>query len=389
MSDVFADVVGQERAVTQLRAAAEAAASVVAGGDGTGMTHAWLFTGPPGSGRSVAARAFAAALECATGGCGTCHDCSTAGEGSHADVRVVRPEGLSIGVREARELVARAAGAPIRGGWRVVLVEDADRLTEGAANVLLKTIEEPPPRTVWLLCVPSAEDLPPTIRSRCRLVPLGIPRADAVAEMLAHRDGVDPAVAAFAARAAQGHVGRARRLAGDDDARRRRREVLAVPAALTSVGACFAAAENLDAAAKEEADTVTADVNAAETSALRTALGEGGSGRGRPPRGGAGALRDLEARQKSRSTRSRRDAVDRALEDLTALYRDVLIAQLGASVPLVHGDVADTVRALARDATPEATLRRMEAVVACGAAIDANVAPLLALESMALALHSG
>src|SRR3990170_498467 len=212
------------------------------------MTHAWIFTGPPGSGRSVAARAFAAALQCQYGtGCGECHGCHTALGGTHADVRFVVPEGLSIGVGEMRALVLRAGSSPSGGRWQAVIIEDADRLTEAAGNALLKAIEEPPPRTVFLLCTPSThpDDISVTIRSRCRVVPLRQPPAEAVAEVLVRRDGVAPDVAAWAAAAAQGHVGRAKRLANDPDARSRREAVLAVPRRLSSVGACFDAAAAL------------------------------------------------------------------------------------------------------------------------------------------------
>jgi DNA polymerase-3 subunit delta' len=386
---VFDGVVGQQAAVDQLAAAAAAAAAAVRGEPSPGMTHAWLFTGPPGSGRSVAARAFAAALQCASGGCGQCADCRTALAGTHGDIEIVRPEGLSIGVREARELVARAGGRALRGRWRVVLLEDADRLTEGAANVLLKMLEEPPPRTVWLMCVPATEDLPATVRSRCRLVPLGIPTAADVASVLIRRDGIDPAMAAFAARAAQGHVGRARHLAQDAEARRRRRDVLLTATAFGTVPGAIGAAEDLDKAAKEEASAATGEVDATETAAMRLALGEASPGR-RLPRGTAGALRDLEARQKSRGTRTRRDALDRALLDLATLYRDVLIRQLGAEVEPVHADMAQEVARLARAGTdPAVTLRRMEAVFAAREAIAGNVAPQLALEAMALTVQTG
>src|SRR4051812_13151999 len=226
---VFDDVVGQPAAVATLQRAVADAAEIVARRPGPTMTHAWLLTGPPGSGRSVAARAFAAALQCTRGGCGECEACRTVLAGAHADVTVVTPEGLSYGVREARQLVRDLAEAPIRGRWRVVVVEDADRLTEDAGNALLRAIEEPPPRAVFMLCAPTPEDLLPTIRSRCRLVPLRIPQVSDVADVLARRDGIDPVMASFAARAAQGHVGRARRLAMDEEARRRRREVLDMP----------------------------------------------------------------------------------------------------------------------------------------------------------------
>jgi DNA polymerase-3 subunit delta' len=148
---VFSDLVGQETVVAQLSAAAAGAASASSAQTALAMTHAWLFTGPPGSGRSVAARAFAAALLCANQGCGQCPSCLQVAAGSHADLLLVRPDGLSYGVRQTRSLVLRAAAAPVSGRWRVVLFEDADRATEQAANALLKAIEEPAPRTVWLL----------------------------------------------------------------------------------------------------------------------------------------------------------------------------------------------------------------------------------------------
>ena len=385
---VFSGLVGQQKIVGVLTDAAAAAESTLRGKPDGGMTHSWLFTGPPGSGRSIAARAFAAALQCTDGGCGTCHQCRTAMTGAHADVEVVTPSGLSYGVKETRDLVLRAAMAPTQGRWQVTIVEDADRFTEQALNALLKSIEEPPPRCVWLLCAPSAEDLLPTIRSRCRLVTLRIPTYDEVARHL-EGEGVDRSVAAFAARAAQGHVGRARRLAVDEEARRRRRDVLELPTQVATVGGCFTAAANLVDAAKEEAAAITEALDATETSVLKESLGDVG-GRGRPrPRGAAGAISDLEKRQKSRATRTQRDALDRALVDLAAFYRDALALQLGAPVDLVNADLARPLQRLAESSTPEATLRRIEAVLACREAVDANVAPLLAVESMALALHRG
>jgi DNA polymerase-3 subunit delta' len=385
---VFDALVGQREVVSVLSDAAAAAADVVRGQPGAGMTHAWLFTGPPGSGRSVAARAFAAALQCPQGGCGVCHECHTALSGAHADVEIVTPAGLSYGVGETRQLVTRSALAPIRGRWQVTIVEDADRFTEQALNALLKAIEEPPPRAVWLLCAPSPEDLLPTIRSRCRLVSLRIPPYDDVATFL-EREGVDRSVAAFAARAAQAHVGRARRLAVDDEARRRRREVLELPGQVATVAGCFIAAANLVEAARDEAGAITSTLDESETTALKEALGDvGGRGKARP-RGVAGALSDLEKRQKSRATRTQRDALDRALLDLAAFYRDVLMLQLHTGVELLNADMQRSLERIAESSSAESTLRRIEAVLACREAVDTNVAPLLAVEAMAVALHQG
>jgi DNA polymerase III subunit delta' len=392
---VWDEVVGQPRAVATLRDAAAAAHRVVAGEQvaAGAMTHAWLFTGPPGSGRSVAARAFAAALECERGGvgCGECAGCHTVRSRTHPDVHSVVPEGLSIAVQEMRSIVLTAGRLPALGRWQVVLVEDADRLTEAASNALLKAVEEPPSRTVFLLCAPSThpDDVSVTIRSRCRVVPLGTPSADAVAEVLVRRDRIDPADAQWAAQASQGHVGRARRLARDEEARRRRTAVLSVPAALTSVGACFDAADRLVTAAEQEAAALSAELDGPEVEALKQAFGAGGTGKGAAAatRGSAGALKELERRQRSRATRAQRDALDRALVDLAAFYRDVLLEQCGARVARAHPDAAADVRSLARALTPDGALQRLDAVLGCREAIELNVKPRIAVEAMAVALR--
>ena len=377
---VWDQLAGQEAVVGQLQAA-------VAGG----MTHAWLFTGPPGSGRSVAARAFAAALLCENGGCGVCPSCRQVRAGTHADLLLVRPEGLSYGVKQTRDLVLRAAGAPAGGRWLVVLFEDADRCTEQAANALLKAIEEPAPRTVWLLCAPSAEDLVTTIRSRCRVVTLRVPPSEAVARVLTERDGIDHDRALAAARAAQGHVGRARRLVTDPSAAARRAAVLQVPVQATSLGPALAVAAALVKSAEDEAKSVTEQLDEPEREALRQAFGEGSTGKGvaKAMRGVAGAMKDLEDRQKSRATRVKRDTLDGALLDLAAFYRDVLMVQYGADVELANADRIEDVRRLAATAPPEATLRRIEAIMRCRERLTLNVAPLLAVEEMTISLFQG
>ncbi|GGM05269.1 DNA polymerase III subunit delta' [Nakamurella endophytica] len=390
--DVFADVIGQPEAVAVLRTAVAAAH-----GDPSvppaAMTHAWLFTGPPGSGRSVAARAFAAALECPDRGCGHCVHCRTAMAGTHADVRTVTPEGLTIAVREMRAVVQLAARRPVTGPWQIVLIEDADRLSEAASNALLKAVEEPPSHTVFLLCAPSThpDDVSVTIRSRCRVLSLRIPPPSAIAEVLVRRDGIDPDTADWAASVAGGHVGRARRLATDQDARAERERILSAPADLRSFGAVFGHAAELLADAKAQAKAVSERRDSAELEELRTALGAGGTGRGAvgAARGSAGVVRDLERRQKSRATRTERDALDRALVDLSGFYRDVIAVAFGARQSLTNPDVLPELEVAAGRFGAEGALRRLDAVLECRLAIEQNVKPQIAVEALMVRLWRG
>ncbi|MGY1812973.1 DNA polymerase III subunit delta' [Blastococcus sp. SYSU D00820] len=383
---VWADVIGQPEVVATLRAAVA---------DPAAMTHAWLFTGPPGSGRSVAARAFAAALQCPAGGDGTCHECRTVLSGTHADLNLINPEGLSIGVAEARELVRIAGRAPSQGRWQMIIVEDADRMSESAANAVLKMIEEPPPRTVVMLCAPSLhpEDVSVTIRSRCRVVGLRTPRVEDVADVLVRRDGVDPALAAWSAAAAGGHVGRARHLARDEAARLARKAVLDIPLSLVSLAACLNAADELVGAAKDESDRTSAALDGAETEAVKASLGVGARGPGVAAASrGAGQLKELEKRQKSRATRLGRDSLDRALVDLAALYRDALVlaavrAGGGEAPALAHPDRRADAEELAARIGAEGALRRIDAVLACRTALEQNVKPQVAVEALTVALR--
>ncbi|MFE4457036.1 DNA polymerase III subunit delta' [Nocardia tengchongensis] len=398
MAGVFDRLVGQGAVESELTAAAVAARD--GAGSSSAMTHSWLFTGPPGSGRSVAALCFAAALQCTdpgSPGCGRCHACTTTMAGTHGDVRRVVPEGLSIGTKEMREIVQVASRRPSTGRWQVVVVEDADRLTEAAGNVLLKVVEEPPARTVFLLCAPSVdpEDISVTLRSRCRHVHLATPSVESIARVLRERDGLDDKVAGWAASVSGGHVGRARRLATDDDARARRRRALALVAATARPAQAYAAADELVKSADDEAKLVSADRDEKERDALATALGAGGTGKGTASatRGSAGALKDLEKRQKSRATRTGRDALDRSLIDVAGLYRDALAVRFGAAaadsssgVTLTHPDMADQIRELATDVRPEGLLLSIQAVLDCREALETNVKPRFALAAMVAAL---
>lgn len=354
------------------------------------MTHAWLITGPPGSGRSVAALCFAAALQCTSDGvpgCGECRACTTTMAGTHADVRRIIPEGLSIGVDDMRAIVQIASRRPGTGRWQIVLVEDADRLTEGAANALLKVVEEPPPSTVFLLCAPSVdpEDIAITLRSRCRHVALVTPTVDAIANVLMEGDGLAEADARWAASVSGGHVGRARRLATDESARERRKRALGLARDAATPSRAYAAAEELVKTAEDEALALTVDRNEAETEELRTALGAGGTGKGTAGslRGAAGALSALERRQKSRKTRASRDSLDRALIDLATYFRDaLLVASDAGDVAHNHPDMAEEIARLAAHAPPDKLLRCIEAVLECREALAVNVKPKFAVDAM-------
>lgn len=381
-------LVGQDLVVAELSHAVSDAGRIVMGEHGPGMTHAWLITGPPGSGRSTAATSFAAALVCPEDGCGVCEACRTAPIGGHPDVNVVSTDKLSYGVDEARALVSQSAMSPIKSHWHVVVVEDADRLTDQAVNVLLKSLEEPPPHTVWILCAPSVEDVLPTIQSRTRLVPLRTPSTADVANLLVESYGVDQAMASFAARTSQGHIGRARALARDEHVRLRRQEVMRIPFQLYDVPACFTSAASLLEAAEEDAQAITDPIDDAENLNLLAQFGDGADGatKGKIKRLADSAQKDLVKRQKARRTRTIRDQVDRALTDLMGLYRDVLAIQVDADVTLINEELRPQLAQLAARSTTNDTGRRLQAITYTRHQIGANVSPLLALESLMVEL---
>ena len=390
-SELWDVIIGQPELVATLAHASADAARIRRGEPGPSMTHAWLLTGPPGSGRSAAARVFAAALQCPEGGCGACETCREVLGRGHADVDQFTPEKLQITAEESLELIRRASMTPIMGRWNVLIVEDADRLNDVSGNALLKSLEEPSPRTVWVLCAPTPEDVLPTIVSRTRQVRLRTPTTREVTEALVRREGVDPALASFAARAAQGHIGRARALAGDEQVRLRRSEVLAIPGTLRDLTACFIAAQNLLDAATADAAAITDALDAAELAQLNRAYGEGATGAmaARVKRTASAATKDLETRQKSRRTRTVRDQIDRALLDLTGLYRDVLVLQSHAEVELINDEMLPTLERMAVHSDVPATMARLDALDHARLAVAASVAPLLALEALMVTLARG
>ncbi|CAN2168823.1 DNA polymerase III subunit delta' [Candidatus Nanopelagicaceae bacterium] len=378
MTSVFDDLVGQEHIIEILQGAVAASRT---GEESQEMTHAWVFTGPPGSGRSSAAVAFAQALICPNNGCGTCNDCNSAKTHGHPDVEIIRTEGLSIKVEEVRELLTRVAWAPSMGGWRVVVMEDADRLTESAANALLKAIEEPGTRTVWLLCAPTLHDVLPTIRSRCRHLQLRTPSLEAVTNVLINRDHIAPGMADFAARASQGHIGRAKYLATNESVRSNRKTIMQLPLQLGSLAAAFQAAQTLVDLATTEANASSDERDEKEVEKLQEAYGKGATGRGMAT-GGAKAVKELEKEQKSRSTRMVRDAIDGALLDIATFYRDVMMVQSGNLDSMINTDMREQIESYAANSPSHSTINKINAIMDARENLARNSAPLVTCEAL-------
>ena len=374
---VFDQLIDQDKVSTVLKEAVAASRDVK--NIGQQMTHSWLFTGPAGSGRSNAALAFASALVCPTGGCNKCNECLSAASGSHADVELIRTEGLSIKIDEIRELISRASWAPSVANYRVVVIEDADRLTESAANALLKVIEEPGARTVWLLCAPTLADVLPTIRSRCRHLSLHTPSIKAVTKLLIERDLIKPEIAEFAARVSQGHIGIARHLATNKEMRDERLKTLRIPLMLTDISSAYKAAAQLVDAAKLRAESDSETRNSIESEKLKQAWGATGS---KLASGGSKAIKELEKEQKTRATRLVRDYLDRALLDLATFYRDVMLVQSGATDFLINSDLQSEITNIASTSAESKTLDKIQVILKTRINLGHNAAPLLAVEAL-------
>lgn len=377
---LWGELVGQAAAIEVLEKAAGANELI--------DSQAWLITGPAGSGRSVAGILFAAALQCDQAGCGQCVGCRAVIDRRDPDVTIVEPSGLSIGVDEVRALTRSAQSAPINGRWQIYVIEDADRLTESAANALLRAIEEPTDRTVWVLCAPSSEDVLVTLRSRCRHVGLKTPSALDIAELLVTRDGVEPAMAAFAARSSLGHVGRARTLARDEAARERRQEILRLPNSLRDLPSCFEVANSLHQMLISTVEEELDEQDEGEVSDLRGNLGEGEAGitKARVDRMAARATKELKIRQKARRSRGNRDVLDLALLELLAYYRDVLMILVGAEVSLIQAELRPAIERSAVDATIQATVKRMQSITRARARLKANTDSRLVFEALTVEL---
>lgn len=319
---VWNTIVGQQPVVDMLRGIAE--------GDPAHIAQSWLFCGPPGSGRSNVAIAFAAALECPRHGCGECEVCRAILERRHPDVQVMATDKVTIGIDEVRRLVEDSEETPHTSPWRVIIIEDVDRMLERTTNVLLKEVEEPAEHTIWMLCAPSPQDVLPTIRSRTRLVTLAVPQTKDVAAFIEKDCGVDERLALRCARLSEGHIGIARLYAKDDQALADRDELVVGVLNLRRVSDAVVLADTLLKNAKTQAETSVERSVEREKAEFRRINGL----KDKDPipsvlRSQWNAIGKKEDRTR-RATRLVRDVLDRSLNSIASIYRDVAVIQNGA-----------------------------------------------------------
>lgn len=370
------NVWGQDDAVATLQRAAQNPAE---------MTHAWLITGPPGSGRSTLAYAFAAMLIASSPD--DEHTMRQVLAGTHPDLTALRTEGVVISIKDARSLVERSYLSPSAGRYRVLVVEDADRMPERTSNVLLKALEEPPERTVWILCAPSDADLLPTIRSRVRALRLREPEVADVAQLIQSRTGVSAELAEQSARHAQRHIGMAQRLASDETSRERRDACLRGVLKVRGINDVIEVAASIVQAATDDAKALTAERDEAERSSLLRTVGIA-EGAAIPP-SVRSQLSALEDEQKRRATRSLRDGIDRVLTDMQSMFRDILMIQFGRDDSLINRELEGDLRARCEQWEPQRTITVLDAISATREAVQQNAAPLLALESLLITVGTG
>jgi DNA polymerase-3 subunit delta' len=369
---VWDELLGQPEAIEQLQRAI--------GTKQTGLQHAWLFTGPAGSGRSNLARSFAAAIECEQDGCGSCQQCRLAMADAHPDITILKTDRVVINIDEVRNVVSRASLATSIGKYRIIIIEDADRMAERTSNVLLKVLEEPEANTIWILCAPSVSDLLPTIRSRTRNLNLRLPSVAEVTALIMQRDGVEEPLARRAALQAQNHVGMARRLASSSEARARRQETLRVTLSIGNLSQAMLAAEKLLGVAKRDAEAVAYERDDKERLALMRAYGLEESEKV-PPNLRA-QFKELEENQKRRQTRALRDGIDRIFTDLESLYRDIMAIQLGGEQELVNQEVQQEIIDIAQGTRAKDTIEILDAITKSRVRLASNVRDLLVLESL-------
>lgn len=374
---IFENIVGQPQVIETLKNA------VIAARENSelsqSMTHSWLFTGPPGSGRSTVAKVFAAALLCSKSGCGECVDCQTAMDGSHLDIDILKTETSSIKVDEIRDLISRTSTSPSISNWRVVIIQDAQRLTEAAANALLKVIEEPSSRTIWLMTASTSLDLLATLRSRCRQIQLKTPDKESIIELLVKRDKIDSQIAEFAARVSQGHIGRAKYLSQNPISRSRRNDVIELFMSVNDTASAFSAASKIIVIAEEEAQDATKTINEIESNKLQDALQ--GSGKSLIS-AGAKAVKELEKDHKAKTKRAIGDSLDGFLLDILSIYRDFLLIQLSRSAEVINSEYFSRYPEKFVRFKPESIIIKMENVLSAREKLTQNTANLLAMENL-------
>ncbi len=379
---VWDSLVGQQPVIDML--------SRIAQGDPSQIAQSWLICGPPGSGRSNMARAFAAALESPDHGMSDEPTRVTQQvlAGTHPDVTVLATNKVTIGIDQVREIITTSEQMPATAPWRIIVIEDVDRMLERTTNVLLKEIEEPAEHCIWLLCAPSAQDVLPTIRSRTRIVNLAVPSASAVAGFLTAATGVEPKVAQRAARLAEGHIGIAKLYATDEQVMTDRDELVVGVLNLARASDAVLLAGNLIDNAKAQAE-VDASRTAADQEAEFRRINGLEPGERIPPKL-RGAFNQIAKKDdlKRLTTRRTRDVLDRALNSIASIYRDVAVLQNNAedSVGLINLENRSAITELSVRLNRAGAVARLDEVAHARKRLAGNGNPLLVFESLFCAL---
>lgn len=381
---VWDSLVGQKPVIDML--------SRIAQGDPSQITQSWLICGPPGSGRSNMARAFAAALESPDHGMSAEPTRVTQQvlAGTHPDVTVLTTNKVTIGIDQVREIITTSEQMPATAPWRIIIIEDVDRMLERTTNVLLKEIEEPAEHCIWLLCAPSAQDVLPTIRSRTRIVNLAVPSTQAVAGFLTSTTNVEPKVAQRAARLAEGHIGIAKLYATDERVMSDRDELVVGVLNLARASDAVLLAGNLIDNAKAQAEADANRITAGQEAEFRRINGLAPSDRIPPKLRGAFNQIAKKDDVKRLVTRRTRDVLDRALNSIASIYRDVAVLQNNAedSVGLINLENRSSIAELSVRLNRAGAVTRLDEVAHARKRLAGNGNPLLVFESLFCALIS-
>lgn len=379
---VWDSLVGQKPVIDML--------SRIAQGDPSQITQSWLICGPPGSGRSNMARAFAAALESPDHGMSAEPTRVTQQvlAGTHPDVTVLTTNKVTIGIDQVREIITTSEQMPATAPWRIIIIEDVDRMLERTTNVLLKEIEEPAEHCIWLLCAPSAQDVLPTIRSRTRIVNLAVPSTQAVAGFLTSTTNVEPKVAQRAARLAEGHIGIAKLYATDERVMSDRDELVVGVLNLARASDAVLLAGNLIDNAKAQAEADANRITAGQEAAFRRINGLAPSDRIPPKLRGAFNQIAKKDDVKRLVTRRTRDVLNRALNSIASIYRDVAVLQNNAedSVGLINLENRSSITELSVRLNRSGAVTRLDEVAHARKRLAGNGNPLLVFESLFCAL---